>query len=290
MDRNDQQNKNIDTGKYYSSSGEDYLTILPEDINENNGEIKFQLPKNWSSHVWGYKRSENWKNSHYESPLKTTKDYEEIIKNLRRDNFDLKLRIFLLEERCSKHSWSRKDENFDADHELQLDKYRKNLSRCFELVDEAVMTIDILENQLQDEKEKHREEVQILQQKISEVDHNVALSNEHLINNSIKPNKKKTGDLPEYIPTQPDTSPSQRVQDAYYSSVQLYRTVVDRLLGRVRWAREEWGELAKELRIRKEDEILQILESKNNIFAHIFDTENIYDEDEDVEDLSLWKL
>ena len=90
-----------------------------------------------------------------------------------------------------------------------------------------------------------------------------------------------------------DTSPS-TVQDAYYSSVQLYRTVVDRLVGRVRWAQEEWGELGKELgrllHMKKEEEIMHLLESKNNIFDHLFDTENIYDEDEDLEDLTLWDL
>ena len=51
------------------------------------------------------------------------------------------------------------------------------------------MTIDILENQLQDEKEKHKEELQILEQKISEVDQNIASSSEYLVNNNMKPNK-----------------------------------------------------------------------------------------------------
>ena len=51
------------------------------------------------------------------------------------------------------------------------------------------MTIDILENQLQDEKEKHKEELQILEQKISEVDQNIASSSEYLVNNNMKHNK-----------------------------------------------------------------------------------------------------
>ena len=56
------------------------------------------------------------------------------------------------------------------------------------------MTIDILENQLQDQKEKHKEELQILEQIISEVDQN-ASSSDYLVNNNIKPNKVHLANL-----------------------------------------------------------------------------------------------
>ena len=56
-------------------------------------------------------------------------------------------------------------------------------------MDEAVTTIDILENQLQEEKEKHKEEIQILEQKIFEAENNVRFSNEDTIKTNLLPNK-----------------------------------------------------------------------------------------------------
>ena len=58
-------------------------------------------------------------------------------------------------------------------------------------MDEAVTTIDILENQLQEEKEKHKEEIQILEQKIFEAENNVGFSNEALIKTNLLHNKVK---------------------------------------------------------------------------------------------------
>ena len=65
--------------------------------------------------------------------------------------------------------------------------------------------------------------------------------------------------------------------------------------GKLRWAREEWGEVDKELnrvfeKLEEEDEIRRMFYSKKRRFEYILNTENIYDEAEDEENSSNWLL
>ena len=68
-----------------------------------------------------------------------------------------------------------------------------------------------------------------------------------------------------------------------------------RLEGKLRWAREEWGEVDRELKrvfdkLEEEDEMRRMFYSKKSRFEYILDTENIYDEAEDDENPSNFLL
>ena len=65
--------------------------------------------------------------------------------------------------------------------------------------------------------------------------------------------------------------------------------------GKLRWAREEWGEVDNELKrvfekLEEEDEIRRMFYSRKRRFEYILNTENIYDEAEDDENASNWLL
>ena len=63
------------------------------------------------------------------------RDYDETIKKLQEENFDLKLRIFLLEERCSKRTQIKEQESSEGYlvHQVCLTHYLYIL-RFFDLV------------------------------------------------------------------------------------------------------------------------------------------------------------
>merc|ERR1712227_137372 len=73
------------------------------------------------------------------------------IKSLQKENFDLKLRIYLLEERIGGRKTC-KHANNESDAEKQLLECRQSLQNCINLVEEAANQIEHLENELEQQK------------------------------------------------------------------------------------------------------------------------------------------
>jgi len=88
------------------------------------------------------------------------KEYDTKIKNLEKENFDLRLRIFLLEERLGfVHNKDTLVSDKDIETELQLRECKKSLNKCIELVEDAAIEIQFLEQKLDEQKSEFDEQL-----------------------------------------------------------------------------------------------------------------------------------
>ncbi|XP_034231629.1 centrosomin-like isoform X2 [Thrips palmi] len=109
------------------------------------------------------------------SPIRgrTMKDYEEKQSALRKENFNLKLRIYFLEERMSQiNGLKDKEEAIKNNIELNVENetMRKELSEKQELLCQAAKALDLLEDQRKDEKQRYLKECSVLESKIQELE------------------------------------------------------------------------------------------------------------------------
>lgn len=109
------------------------------------------------------------------SPIRgrTMKDYEEKQAALKKENFNLKLRIYFLEERMSQiNGLKDKEEAIKNNIELSVENetMRKELSEKQELLCQAAKALDLLEDQRKDEKQRYAKECSVLENKVQELE------------------------------------------------------------------------------------------------------------------------
>lgn len=101
------------------------------------------------------------------------KDYEEKQAQLKKENFNLKLRIYFLEERLGQINGVKdKEEAIKKNIELKVENesMRKELSEKHELLCQAAKALDMLENQFKDEKLSHAKDIGALEKRIQELE------------------------------------------------------------------------------------------------------------------------
>eukprot|EP00092_Neocalanus_flemingeri_P027904 GFUD01030292.1.p1 GENE.GFUD01030292.1~~GFUD01030292.1.p1 ORF type:complete len:236 (+),score=76.61 GFUD01030292.1:344-1051(+) len=229
------------------------------------------------------------------------RDYDETIKALQIENFDLKLRIFLLEERFSGRAVKTEDQQTEGNTDHQLVKCRKSLSSCVALVEEAAAAIEMLEHKLETQQAVHEETVKNIEEKLIKYENECTIHSEDSKNNNIgntgtylseQENLMKKKESTSDSSVQCDLGLSPAIQEAYCESVKLYKRAVGKLEGKLRWAKEEWREVGWEVcnseHLTRGNEFKNIFESKEKLLADIFNTENIYDEAEVNESLVEW--
>jgi len=106
------------------------------------------------------------------TPGKTMRDYDESFKEMKKENFNLKLRIFFLEERMGLGKKNTADELVatNLDLKVQLESCRQDLSEKVALVAEASQALENLEKQMAAQEAKHKEQLKMLEDKMSEMD------------------------------------------------------------------------------------------------------------------------
>ena len=101
------------------------------------------------------------------------KDYEEKQAQLKKENFNLKLRIYFLEERLGQINGVKdKEEAIKKNIELKVENesMRKELSEKHELLCQAAKALDILETQFKEEKLRHAKDMGVLENRIIELE------------------------------------------------------------------------------------------------------------------------
>lgn len=101
------------------------------------------------------------------------KDYEEKQAQLKKENFNLKLRIYFLEERMGQIAGLKdKEEAIKNNIELNVENesMRKELSEKQELLCQAAKALDLLEEQKKEEKSRLMKECSTLQLRVQELE------------------------------------------------------------------------------------------------------------------------
>jgi len=106
------------------------------------------------------------------TPGKTMRDYDESFKEMKKENFNLKLRIFFLEERMGLGKKSSTEELAAAnlDLKVQLESCKQDLVEKAGLVVEASQALEDLEKQMQAQEAKHKEQLKSIEENMSEMD------------------------------------------------------------------------------------------------------------------------
>jgi len=106
------------------------------------------------------------------TPGKTMRDYDESFKEMKKENFNLKLRIFFLEERMGSGKKNTADELAvnNLDLKVQLESCKQDLSEKDALVAEASQALENIEKQMEAQETKHREQLKTLEDNVSEMD------------------------------------------------------------------------------------------------------------------------
>jgi len=101
------------------------------------------------------------------SPIKTVKHYDESLKSIKKENFNLKLKIFFLEERLSKGNKNSEVAliNENADLKVQLESMKVDLNDKLNLLLEANEAIEILEQKADRQAEQHAIQIKELELK-----------------------------------------------------------------------------------------------------------------------------
>jgi len=101
------------------------------------------------------------------SPIKTVKHYDESLKSIKKENFNLKLKIFFLEERLSKGNKNTEVSliNENADLKAQLEGMKVDLNDKLNLLLEANDAIEILEKKANLQAEQHAIQIKELELK-----------------------------------------------------------------------------------------------------------------------------
>jgi len=105
------------------------------------------------------------------TPGRTIRDYDESLKEIKKENFNLKLRIFFLEERLVIGRENSNDKLIasNIDLKVQLEGCRQDLSEKLSLLVEASEALEHLDAQMKTENEQHKQEVDTLKEKCQDL-------------------------------------------------------------------------------------------------------------------------
>jgi len=219
---------------------------------------------------------------------RTVRDYGERINSLQRENFDLKLRIFLLEERLSVRRGN--ELRCEDDTDTQLYQCKTNLDKCIKLVEEAAQEIEYLETKIETQKTDYEERILNVETELAVC----KMKTEEA--NPLEPSEAPlvmlevgtdTDDLEvEETPVEEDKTSLQITRDVYYESVQSYRKMISRLEAKVRTAEAVWREVTETInkiltnrRIHADMNLAIFISSvhrNNQRLRDIFDLSDIY--------------
>jgi len=101
------------------------------------------------------------------TPARTMRDYDDSLREIKKENFNLKLRIFFLEERLAlgRENSNEKLIASNIDLKVQLETCKQELSEKLSLLVEASEALEHLDVQIKTENEQHKKEVDALQEK-----------------------------------------------------------------------------------------------------------------------------
>merc|ERR550532_1723460 len=126
------------------------------------------------------------------TPIKTMKHYEESLKNVKKENFNLKMKIFFLEERLANGDQNSNVDLINANAELKIQNgsLKQDLNDKLNLLLEAKEAIESLERKVKNQEDRHKKEVNELENRLADKEINEIDSNRQL-NRNFKPNKTK---------------------------------------------------------------------------------------------------
>uniref|UniRef100_A0A0N8E3C9 Golgin subfamily A member n=1 Tax=Daphnia magna TaxID=35525 RepID=A0A0N8E3C9_9CRUS len=142
----------------------------------------------------------NRQSSGKSSPLRgrCVKEYEEQLQQLQHENFNLKLRVFLLEERVGK-ALGRTDAADIIKNNIELkvenETLKKSLAEKCQLLSQASGAIEELENQQRSSLAAHQSEIVSLQQQIQKLQKELAEAEEVRVNNRVSLIPDESSDL-----------------------------------------------------------------------------------------------
>eukprot|EP00092_Neocalanus_flemingeri_P012858 GFUD01013854.1.p1 GENE.GFUD01013854.1~~GFUD01013854.1.p1 ORF type:complete len:1121 (+),score=326.05 GFUD01013854.1:259-3621(+) len=101
------------------------------------------------------------------TPARTMRDYDESLRENKKENFNLKLRIFFLEERLAlgKENSNENVVESNIDLKVQLESCKQELSEKLSLLVEASEALEHLDTQIKTENKRHEKEVKALKEK-----------------------------------------------------------------------------------------------------------------------------
>jgi len=209
------------------------------------------------------------------------------IKTLQQENFDLRLRIFLLEEKLGKQSQTLKlqmktednqrpvnvrrffsyqrPQSYEGETERQLTSCRQSLQTCIELVLEATDTIEHLENKIEEERGEREDmeeqlveaEAELSLQRLDTYKEEEFLTGSDLDEAQGKVNlrlgtEKNCCDSStqcDMISQQRDTHNEEKriMQVSYVDSVTVYRNIIEKLEEKLMLAEDHWKQFIVKL-------------------------------------------
>ncbi|XP_023349163.1 CDK5 regulatory subunit-associated protein 2, partial [Eurytemora carolleeae] len=93
------------------------------------------------------------------TPGRSIRDLEESFKDIKKENFSLKIRIFYLEERMGRNFGEHDIINSNINLKVQVENLRQEMQEKDELLQEATNTLDILDQKLRNSERKHEQEM-----------------------------------------------------------------------------------------------------------------------------------
>merc|ERR1719410_1565925 len=98
------------------------------------------------------------------TPVKTMKHYEDSLKSVKKENFNLKMKIFFLEERLANGNGASNKAliNTNTELKIQVENLKQDLNEKLNLLLEANEAIEGLEIKVKDQEERHQIEIQAL--------------------------------------------------------------------------------------------------------------------------------
>ena len=237
------------------------------------------------------------------SSCMSVKDYSNKISDLEQENFDLKLRLYLLEEKLNKVIKNQGEDQEDI--MTQLDKTKESLLRCIELVEETVDQIELLETELINQKIKYEDRLvdTILRFTESDEEHEqdevvdylreiveddiYSLSSHDPSETGTNIDDVRTNEAlgidsskQEFKKLQESDNPTVALRDIE-DQVQFYRILTGRFQQRLLSLEDCWEEFLRHQRCIVCQRVSNNKEEENNIFKRVqelLNIESIYDE------------
>jgi len=107
------------------------------------------------------------------TPGKSMKEYDESFKEMKKENFNLKLRIFFLEERLGLGKKTNADELLasNMDLKVQLSGVKQELSEKAGLMAEASQALEQMEQQMQEQELRHQQQIRRMEESMDSMGH-----------------------------------------------------------------------------------------------------------------------
>jgi len=183
------------------------------------------------------------------TPARSIRDYDESQREIKKENFNLKLRIFFLEERLAlgRENSNEKLISSNIDLKVQLESCKQELSEKLSLLVEASEALEHLDTQIKNESQEKKREVEALEQRCQGLEAFSSKPSNCIENRShIRPasqsqrylQKSKSGDLEE---------------NGYVSTETMVLEVLEEL--------EEFSEREKDFENKYNKEIIQLKQS-----------------------------